>query len=116
MFLSHGIYLLISFRKSIPAQNRQLNVLISKSKQEVDDFVGELTFTNQLMSTSCEIIWALLSAAPGAFLETVRLNNYGTHPVRCYGLQPQSLPDVRAKRRPAARFGRGDGERERVWV
>ena len=33
----------ISFRKSTPPQNRQLEFLISNSKQQVDDFVGELT-------------------------------------------------------------------------
>jgi len=38
------MYLLISFRKSTPPQNRQLNILVSDSKQKVDDFVGELTF------------------------------------------------------------------------
>ena len=32
----------IIFWKSTPPQNRQLNILISSSKQ-VDDFVGELT-------------------------------------------------------------------------
>ena len=39
-------YLLISFRKSTPPQNRQLNILIGNSKQQVVDFVGELTFEN----------------------------------------------------------------------
>ena len=33
-----------SFTKSTLFQNRQLIVLISNSKQQVDDFVGELTF------------------------------------------------------------------------
>jgi hypothetical protein len=42
--LSDTMYVLISFRKSIPQQNRQLQILISSSKQKVDDFVGELTF------------------------------------------------------------------------
>ena len=32
-FLSHRMYLLISFRKSTPPQNRQLNILISHSKK-----------------------------------------------------------------------------------
>ena len=41
---SHSMNLLIRFRKSTPPQNRQLNVLIGNSKQQVDDFVGELTF------------------------------------------------------------------------
>ena len=35
--------LLIGFRKSTPPQNRQLNILVSHSHQEVDDFVGKLT-------------------------------------------------------------------------
>ena len=33
-----------------------LGILISNSKQKVDDFVGELNFSNQLMNTSCETI------------------------------------------------------------
>jgi hypothetical protein len=37
-----------AFRKSTPPQYRQLIVLISKSEQKVDDFVGELTFENNL--------------------------------------------------------------------
>ena len=32
------------FRKSTPPQNRQLDISISDSKQEFDDFVGDLTF------------------------------------------------------------------------
>jgi hypothetical protein len=40
------MYILISFRKSTPQQNRQLNILIGNSKQQVDDLVGELTFLN----------------------------------------------------------------------
>jgi len=40
------MYLSISFRKSRPPQNRRLNVLMSNSQQQVDDFVGELTFLN----------------------------------------------------------------------
>jgi len=42
--LSHGMYLLLSFRRSPPPQNRKLDILISDSKQKVDDFMGELTF------------------------------------------------------------------------
>ena len=42
--LSGIMYLLIGFRKSNPPRNRQLDILISNSKQHVDDFVGELTF------------------------------------------------------------------------
>jgi hypothetical protein len=42
--LSHEMYLLISFRKSTPAQNRQLIVYYYLLKYQVDDFVGELTF------------------------------------------------------------------------
>ena len=45
----------ISFRKSTLSQNRQLNISTSKSKQYVDDFVGELTFQNHLINTFCEI-------------------------------------------------------------
>ena len=45
--LFHSMYLLINLRKSTTPQNRQPiepNILISNSKQLVDDFVGELTF------------------------------------------------------------------------
>jgi hypothetical protein len=38
------MYLLISIGKSTPPQNRQRNILDGKSKQLVDDFVGEMTF------------------------------------------------------------------------
>ena len=36
------MYLLISFRMSTPPQNCQLNILISNSNQQDNDFVGEL--------------------------------------------------------------------------
>ena len=42
--LSDTIDLLISFRTSTPPQNRQLDILVSNSEQQVDNFVGELTF------------------------------------------------------------------------
>jgi len=42
--LSHKMYLLISFRKSTPPQNRQLIVYYYQLKYQVDGFVGELTF------------------------------------------------------------------------
>ena len=42
--LSDTMCLLISIRKSTPQQNRQLDILISNSEQQVDHFVGELTF------------------------------------------------------------------------
>ena len=41
--LSLQMDLLISFRKSTPPQNRQLNISISNSERYVDDFVRELT-------------------------------------------------------------------------
>ena len=44
VLLSHTMYSLISFRKSTPPQNRQFNLSISNSKQQVDDLVGGLTF------------------------------------------------------------------------
>ena len=58
--LSHIMYLLISFRRSAPPQNRQLIVLVSNSKQYVDDFMGddfmgELTFYNHFIDTFCKI-------------------------------------------------------------
>jgi len=43
LFLSYAMYLLISLSKSVPPQNRQLNMLTSKSKQRVDDFMEEST-------------------------------------------------------------------------
>ena len=42
--LSDTMYLSMSFRKSTPPENRQLNVSISNSKQLVDDCVGKVTF------------------------------------------------------------------------
>ena len=42
--LSHTMHQLNGFRKSTPPQNRQRNVLIGKSKQQVVDSVGGLTF------------------------------------------------------------------------
>ena len=44
VLLSHRMYLLISFRKSNPPQNRQLDILISDSKQQVVDFCGGVDF------------------------------------------------------------------------
>ena len=42
--LSDTMCLLISFRKSTPPQNLQQDLLGSSSKQQVHDFVAELTF------------------------------------------------------------------------
>ena len=42
--LSDTMHLSISFRKSNPPQNRQLDSLISINRQQVDGFVEELTF------------------------------------------------------------------------
>ena len=47
------MYQFNGFRKSTPPQNRQLNVLTSRSKHEVDDVVGELTFENYSIRTFC---------------------------------------------------------------
>ena len=41
-----------TFRKSF-SQNRQPNVIMRNSKQYVDDFVGELSFSKQLINTFC---------------------------------------------------------------
>ena len=41
-------------------------------------------------------------AANTAFAETVHLNDSGTNIVHCYGFQPQSRPDILAKRSPVA--------------
>ena len=43
------------FQNSTPPQNRQLIVLIGNSKQYVDDFVGELTFSSHSNNTFCEV-------------------------------------------------------------
>ena len=43
LILSDTLHVLISFRKSTPTQNRQLDILISDGKHQVDEFVGELT-------------------------------------------------------------------------
>ena len=53
-YVSHNV-LIEWFQKKIPPpQNRQLLVLISNKKQQVDDFVKELTFQNHLVDTLCE--------------------------------------------------------------
>ena len=44
MISSDTLYLSVSFRESTPPQNRQLNISISDSEEQVDDFLGELTF------------------------------------------------------------------------
>ena len=70
--LSDTMCSFISFRKSTPPQNRQLGILIGKSKPYVHDFVGELIFKNQLINTFCEIRflcdsnlgWALINLRP----------------------------------------------------
>jgi len=46
---------LISLEKSASLQTRQLYILISNSKNLVDDFVGELTLRNYLMNTFCDM-------------------------------------------------------------
>ena len=48
---SHTMYQFNGVKKSPRPQNRQPVVLITKSKQEADDFVGELTFSNHLVNT-----------------------------------------------------------------
>ena len=54
-FFSHKMYYLNSFRESTSPHNRQFVILISKSEQQVDDFVGDLTFQNHSKNTFCEI-------------------------------------------------------------
>ena len=54
---SDTMHLSIGFRKSTPQPNRQLDILISKSTQQVDDFWGELAFYNYSINTSREMIW-----------------------------------------------------------
>jgi hypothetical protein len=41
--------------KSTLPQNRQLNILIGKSKQQVDGFAGKLTLRNHLIDTFCDM-------------------------------------------------------------
>ena len=54
-FFSCIMYLLISFRKSAPLQHRQLDIFISNSERQVDDFVGELTFQDESINALCQI-------------------------------------------------------------
>jgi hypothetical protein len=44
MTLSHRMYSLNGFRKSTPPQNRQPNISIRNSKEQIGDFVGKLAF------------------------------------------------------------------------
>ena len=53
--VSHSMYYSDDLRKSTPSQKRQLDTSISNSKQQVDDFVGELTFWNYFINTLCEM-------------------------------------------------------------
>ena len=52
---SYTMYLSICCRKSTPPQNRQLNLLSSNSKQQVDGLEGVLTASNHLMNILCEM-------------------------------------------------------------
>ena len=51
----HTMYQINGFRKWTPQQNRQFIVLTSPSKQQVDSFVGEMTFWNHSINTLCKI-------------------------------------------------------------
>ena len=62
--LSHKMYLLISFRKSTPPPNRQLIVYHYKLEYLVDGFVGELTFSNSLVSALCQIASHPITTVP----------------------------------------------------
>ena len=53
--LSATMYQSISFRKSSPPHDRQLDMLISNGKQQVDNYWGELTFQNRSIDTFCEM-------------------------------------------------------------
>ena len=52
---SNTMFLSISSRESNPPQNRQLNISISNSEHQIDDFLGELSFCNSLVNTFCEV-------------------------------------------------------------
>jgi len=47
VFISHNFFQVV-LQKSISTQSRQLIICISNSKGYVDEFVGELTFAEQL--------------------------------------------------------------------
>ena len=49
--LSHTMNELNGFRNSTPSQNRQLIISIVTSKQQVHDFVGELTFSRNCVAS-----------------------------------------------------------------
>ena len=49
------MYLLDGFRKSTPPQTRQLLVFTSNCENQVDDFVGGLTFHDQSIHAFCQI-------------------------------------------------------------
>jgi hypothetical protein len=54
LHLSDKMYSLIGCRMSTPPQHRPVDIWITYRKQEVDDFVGGLTFQNKIMNTFCE--------------------------------------------------------------
>ena len=43
-----------TFKKSTPPHNRKLDIVISNSQKEVDDFVGKLTFYDEFAESFCE--------------------------------------------------------------
>ena len=53
-YLKQYFYWLV-LESQLPHKNRQLDISISDSTQQVDDFVGDLTFQNHLINTFYEI-------------------------------------------------------------
>ena len=59
--LSHTMYQSNGFRQSTPPQSRQLFASTSKSQQQVNDFVRELTFSSPLIIVNSQCAMRALS-------------------------------------------------------
>ena len=53
--LSDAMYSSVGFRKSTHSQDHQLNILIGDSQQLVGDFLWDLTDSNELKSSFCDM-------------------------------------------------------------
>jgi len=72
-----------------PPQNRHRVVVISHSKQQVDDFVSELTFCNHLTNALCEI----RCAGMGRELR-LSMNHIGNEGATAVAVQLKALRDL----------------------
>ena len=55
MIIIATVIIMIGFRESTSPHNRQLSISIGVSRQQLDDFVEELTFENQLIDARWDL-------------------------------------------------------------